>query len=184
MAATMNTKLGVAATTALIFYCLCRFQWRSPRKHCNGHDAVAAIRTFSLLPVISAAQNLPVVPSVQAPTASGMAVGAGSVAPAQVVIAGPSVAVPAGMFLGEGLVPLPAKLVQCISNLEFVEMYELLPESWLAAEGNEVANNGQARAVCIFPKRRKWLECYRQGTQQRSRNSWPTKHHCKMQQGI
>ena len=36
---------------------------------------------------------------------------------------------PAGMFLGESLVHLAAKLVQRVVNLEFVEMYELLSES-------------------------------------------------------
>ena len=123
---------------------------------------------FPLLPVISAAQTMPVVPSMQAPTAAGIATAAGSVAPAQAASAGPLVAVPAGMFLGEGLVPLPAKLVQRISNLEFVEMYELLPESWLVTEGNEGASSGQAKAVCLFPKRRKapvmdalvWVQCF------------------------
>ena len=110
---------------------------------------------FPLLPVISAAQTMPVVPSMQAPTAAGIATAAGSVVPAQAASAGPLVAV-------------PAKLVQRISNLEFVEMYEPLPESWLVTEGNEGASSGQAKAVCLFPKRRKapvtdalvWEQCF------------------------
>ena len=51
-------------------------------------------------------------------------------------VAKPQVVVPGGR---EGLVFLPAKLVQQLVNLEFAEMYicELLPESWLVAEGSD-----------------------------------------------
>ena len=55
------------------------------------------------------------------------------------------------MFLGEGLVPLPAKLVQRIICLEFVEMAELLLESWLAAESSDTEVSGHAKVVSIFP---------------------------------
>ena len=53
----------------------------------------------------------------------------GNMVHSQAVSSETQVVVPAGMFLGEGLVPLPAKLVQCIICLEFVEMGDLLPES-------------------------------------------------------
>ena len=133
---------------------------------------------FPLLPAIAAMQNHPVLPSV-VPTAAGigsagtgLAAGiasvAGSTVSTQAANSGPLVAVPAGMFLGEGLVPLPAKLVQRIIGLEYVEMYELLPESWLAADGSDTNNSGQPKAVSIFPKCRRalitdvlmWVQCF------------------------
>lgn len=40
----------------------------------------------------------------------------------------------AGQSLGEGLAPLPPKLVKKILSLEFVEMADLLPEAWLLEE--------------------------------------------------
>ena len=61
------------------------------------------------------------------------------------------------MFLGEGLVPLPSKLVQRIICLEFVEMAELLLESGLAAESNDAEVSGHAKVVSIFPKWRRPL---------------------------
>ena len=39
-----------------------------------------------------------------------------------------------GHLLGEGLPPLPTKLVKKIVALEFVEMADLLPEAWLLDE--------------------------------------------------
>lgn len=39
--------------------------------------------------------------------------------------------VPVGCYLGEGLLPVPGKLKKNITKLEFVEMHELLPKSWL-----------------------------------------------------
>jgi len=65
------------------------------------------------------------------------------------------VVVPAWMFLGEGLVPLLAKLMQRIICLEFVEMAELLLESWLAAESSDAEVSGHAKVVSIFPKWRR-----------------------------
>ena len=48
---------------------------------------------------------------------------------------------PAGMFLGDGLVPLPECLVTHILNRKFSEMHKLQPEAWVAetAEGSEKA---------------------------------------------
>ena len=37
-------------------------------------------------------------------------------------------------LLGEGLAPLPAKLLKRILSLEFVKMANLLPEAWLLEE--------------------------------------------------
>ena len=72
----------------------------------------------------------------------------------QAVSSGTQVVVPAGMFLGEGLVPLPAKLVQRIICLEFVEMAELLLES---VESSDAEVSGHAKVVSIFPKWRRPL---------------------------
>ena len=36
--------------------------------------------------------------------------------------------------MGHTLLPLPAKLVKKITNLEFVDMTELKPESWILEE--------------------------------------------------
>lgn len=52
-------------------------------------------------------------------------------------VAKPQVAVPVGKFLGEGFGGTSSKMVQRVVNLEFAEMYELRPESWLAAEGSD-----------------------------------------------
>ena len=51
----------------------------------------------------------------------------------------PSVAVAMGLFLGDGVLPLPQRLMRKILALEFVEMRELLPEEWLPSveEGDQ-----------------------------------------------
>ena len=119
-----------------------------------------SLTTFLMLPAISASQGNPV---------SVVSVPSASPAIAQLAtIAKPQVVVPAGMFLGEGLVPLPAKLVQRVVNLEFVEMYELLPESWLVAEGSDSESGGHEKLLALFPKRRRapvtdvlvWVQCF------------------------
>ena len=43
-------------------------------------------------------------------------------------------AMPAGLFMGDSLAPLPAKLVKKIQVLEFAEMADLLPEAWVLEE--------------------------------------------------
>ena len=53
-----------------------------------------------------------------------------STAPAQVMV-------PAGLYLGHGVMPLPQRLLTKILNLEFVEMQDLLPEAWLALTDDE-----------------------------------------------
>ena len=39
--------------------------------------------------------------------------------------------VPAGLYLGEGFLPLPQRMVDKIAWFEYVEMVELQPEAWL-----------------------------------------------------
>ena len=68
-----------------------------------------------------------------------------------------------GLFMGEGLIPLPPKLVHKIVSLEFVEMAELMPEAWLFEEPAE-----EGVKIMGLPKHRKapitdilcWLQCY------------------------
>ena len=45
--------------------------------------------------------------------------------------------VPAGLYLGHGVMPLPQKLLAKILKLEFVEIHELLPETWLSSIDEE-----------------------------------------------
>jgi hypothetical protein len=45
--------------------------------------------------------------------------------------------VPAGSYFGEGLLLVPDKLVKEIIKFEFVEMYELLPETWWRDEDED-----------------------------------------------
>jgi hypothetical protein len=69
--------------------------------------------------------------------------------------------VPAGGYMGEGLLPVPDKLVKKILKLEFVEMQELLPESWLREEE-------ETKSLVGFHRRKRstttnifqWLQCY------------------------
>ena len=42
-----------------------------------------------------------------------------------------------GVYLGEGLPPVPDKLAAKIRRGEFIEMGELLPEFWLPMKGEE-----------------------------------------------
>ena len=41
---------------------------------------------------------------------------------------------PVGMFMGDSMLPLPDSVVAKIRKLEFVDMSELRPESWLLDE--------------------------------------------------
>ena len=57
---------------------------------------------------------------------------------------------PAGLYLGDALLPLPQRLVDKISRLEFVVMSELLPEYWLAEEASEArCCHANTRRRCI-----------------------------------
>ena len=54
------------------------------------------------------------------------------------VVAGPApVQVLVGLYLGDALLPLPQRLVDKLSRLEFFEVPELLPEYWLADDASE-----------------------------------------------
>ena len=47
------------------------------------------------------------------------------------------VQIPAGLYLGEGFLPLPQRLVEKITKLEYVEMAEPQPEAWLLEDLRE-----------------------------------------------
>ena len=67
-----------------------------------------------------------------------------------------------GSHCGEGLLPMPEKLTQKIIRLEFVEMRDLMPETWLMEEEDSRKN------MLSFPRKRaapvtdilQWLQCF------------------------
>ena len=65
--------------------------------------------------------------------------------------------------MGEGLPPVPPKLVERIERGDFVEMCELIPEFWMAHKGEEEAptqrvaqSKGRKQSQNIYV----WLQCY------------------------
>jgi len=53
----------------------------------------------------------------------------------------PSVPVPVGMFMGDGLIPFPPRLLKKIQAMEFVDMAELMLETWLSEMTEEAHNS-------------------------------------------
>ena len=108
--------------------------------------------TISWLPVFSSRDVVPL------PSVSGTNVTT-SVSSAP----GPSsVVMPAGAYLGEGLLPVADKLGQKIVKLEFVEMRDLTPETWL------LEDEDSKKSVISLPRRRsppvtdilQWCQCF------------------------
>ena len=70
-----------------------------------------------------------------------------------------------GIYVGEGLLPVPAKLAEKITRWEFVDMAELLPEFWSTVNPRESASNSvitqsgarRKRAVTDIAT---WLQCF------------------------
>ena len=67
-----------------------------------------------------------------------------------------------GVFMGDGLLPVPAKIVDRIGKGEFIEMYELLPELW-SSQSSDTDSSKQAKRA--KGKKRVqyinvWLQCY------------------------
>ena len=66
---------------------------------------------------------------------------------------------PSGIFVGDGLPPVPSKLAEKIRRGEFVEMHELLPEFW-AVQRME----GLTQKTLKVTKRVRdilvWLQCF------------------------
>ena len=70
-----------------------------------------------------------------------------------------------GIYVGEGLLPVPAKLAEKITRWDFVDMAELLPEFWTSVNPRETASNAattqngarRKRAVTDIAT---WLQCF------------------------
>ena len=107
----------------------------------------AAAGSATVLGVMPPPSALPLLPSFSAASTSTSAaaqpITAAAVQPTLLGAAQttPSVVVPTGLFLGDGLLPLPQKLMRRIIALEFVEMRELLPEEWLHSVTEESDNH-------------------------------------------
>ena len=67
---------------------------------------------------------------------------------------------PAGAYLGEGLLPVPEKLVQKIIWLEFVVMWELMSETWLQEETSKHTITWLKRRPVPVTDILQWLQCY------------------------
>ena len=60
--------------------------------------------------------------------------------------------------LGEGVPPVPARLVEKIRRGDFVEIYELLSDLWLRAEDKETGtHSGRHRQVMDV---KVWAQCF------------------------
>ena len=63
-----------------------------------------------------------------------------------------------GVLSGDGLAPLPPKLIKRIQQLEFVEMADLLPEAWLLEESTMEAQlrrqKGPVTDILV------WVQCF------------------------
>ena len=76
---------------------------------------------------------------------------------------GPSILPGTSLFLGEGICPLPEHLRKKILNLEYVDMAELRPESWLMSADVEASGTLSS----LFRRRKQpvtdvavWVQCY------------------------
>ena len=72
---------------------------------------------------------------------------------------------PAGIYVGEGLLPVPAKLAERIKKWEFVDMAELLPEFWATPGPKESLLSGTPRPAATRRKRvvtdiATWVQCF------------------------
>ena len=67
------------------------------------------------------------------------------------------------VFMGDGMMPIPQKLINRILKLEFIEMQELLPENWpdfLSEDANKFyATFGKKKAPHVT-NILTWVECY------------------------
>ena len=82
--------------------------------------------------------------------------------PALLTSASMGIEVPTGTYVGEGVLPVPERLAKKILNLEFVEMRELMPETWLMEEEE------RSRPTWCLPRQKnapvtdilQWLQCF------------------------
>lgn len=120
---------------------------------------------------------LPPLPLMQSPASSGLqqnaslaspqappfstvlATAAQAAGPAvQGALPAPTAGAGAGVLMGDGLAPLPHKLIKRIQQLEFVEMADLLPEAWLLEESKMEAQlrrqKGPVTNILV------WVQCF------------------------
>ena len=78
-------------------------------------------------------------------------------------LANPSLQLPTGgVYMGEGIPPVPTKLAAKIRRGEFVEMGELLPEFWttLREEDTEGRREGKTRRSRKVTDIHTWVQCF------------------------
>ena len=71
----------------------------------------------------------------------------------------------ADIYVGEGLLPVPAKLGERIARWEFIEMAELLPEFWSPLNPSEASSTptivqGRPRRKRTVTDIATWLQCF------------------------
>ena len=123
----------------------------------TGLGVLPPSTSIAWVPAFGSSAVTPAVPSLAANAASSVVPSVASLPAVSTVTAG----FPVGSYLGEGLLPVPDKLAQKIVRLEYVEMRELMPETWLKEDE-------EARNTLSWPKRRaapvtdilQWLTCY------------------------
>ena len=67
-----------------------------------------------------------------------------------------------GVYVGDGLPPVPAKLAARIRRWEFVEMHELLPEFWADPRGETSGNTSRGKGKKRAQDIQVWLQCFAQ----------------------
>ena len=67
--------------------------------------------------------------------------------------------VPAGCQLGEGLLPVPENLVKKINKFDFVEMHELLLETWLREDDENVLGLPRRKSITVT-NILQWVQCF------------------------
>ena len=99
--------------------------------------AMPPIESLLGIPTVSLAGTSPSSHCVSTATTASMA----SAAMMSSVATSTVVSLSAGIYEGEGILPVPAKLVEKITLWEFVEMAELLPEFWSSLASREPGAN-------------------------------------------
>ena len=67
---------------------------------------------------------------------------------------------PTGVYVGDGLAPVPPKLACRIRQWEYVDMGEMLPEFWMGKEEEAASKKGQSRRSRKVTDIFTWLQCY------------------------
>ena len=130
----------------------------------------------TMMGVVPSASAISWLPTFEATSATGAVGGIGGMAltavtapvvsttppPALLTSASLGMEVPTGTYVGEGVLPVPERLAKKILNLGFVEMRELMPETWLMEEEE------RSRPTWCLPRRKnapvtdilQWLQCF------------------------